>query len=129
MKKVIYTLIFLFFNVSILLAVPKLDQWNGVAYAVKNYLKNNANDPKSIEYVECSVLIEFTNGWFSQRVKFRGKNAFGGLILNEKVFFMTEDGYDAKVFIVASIDEVDKLYQSGQLKIKRKYDIKGNPIY
>lgn len=54
-------------------------------YACESFLKDNANDPSSIDIEDYQVKGQSKNGWIVA-VKYRGKNAFGGLVLNVSTF-------------------------------------------
>jgi hypothetical protein len=43
------------------------------------YIKENANDPESIDIVASELTGQSKNGWLV-KIKYRGKNAFGGII-------------------------------------------------
>lgn len=51
----------------------------------ETYLKENANDPESIEIENSKVDGQSKNGWIVI-MKYRGRNAFGGLVLNITTF-------------------------------------------
>lgn len=121
MKKLIICLVLVAFAGLNGMGYPKTDVWNGVAHAVKEYMAKHANDPKSVEYIDSSVIIEFTNGMYSQLVEYRAKNGFGGLVVTKTIFFMEGDGYEAKVVATGTVAEVDKMLQSGKLVVKEKY--------
>jgi len=68
--------------------------WDGSHTALKDLIKENMNDPKSFEHVETKFLVLSTQelvdtvgqgeiGDMYVYMKFRGNNAFGGLVLNE----------------------------------------------
>lgn len=54
-------------------------------YACQYYLEQNANDPSSIDIEDWKVDGQSKNGWVVI-AKYRGKNAFGGLVLNVSKF-------------------------------------------
>ena len=61
--------------------------WNGVAYCVKEYLKENLHDPKSLKIKDAYTVTPAGEDYI-QRVTYRAKNAFGATVLEDKVFFM-----------------------------------------
>jgi len=61
----------LFLAVQSASAIPAASTWNGLCSCVKDYIRDNAHDPRSIKYVECSPILEFDNGLYGQRVKYR----------------------------------------------------------
>lgn len=67
---------------------PTRSSWDGSYIEIKNYLKNNMHDPSSLDFVGCTEPFEGTNiGWLVA-CQYRGKNAFGALILNENWFII-----------------------------------------
>lgn len=71
--------------------IVKNDSWDASVSQVKGYLKANVNDPNSLEFVEWSQAIKQGDG-FIVRCKYRGKNGFGALVLEEKLFYMDKTG-------------------------------------
>ena len=65
--------------------------WDGSVRQVKSWLKSNAKDPKSLEYIEWSAVIETDNG-FLVRVKYRAKNSFGGYVVSNQMFSLDSSG-------------------------------------
>lgn len=55
--------------------------WDGSHVALVDLVKENMNDPKSFEHVE--TRYDDNGDGITVYMKFRGKNAFGGLVLNE----------------------------------------------
>lgn len=55
--------------------------WDGSNYNLVDLIKQNMNDPKSFEHIETRQSIEKGKG-ITLYMKYRGKNAFGGLIIN-----------------------------------------------
>ena len=54
--------------------------WDGSHIELKNYIKRNMNDPSSFQHVE--TLYSDKGDYLVVQMTFRGKNAFGGLVLN-----------------------------------------------
>jgi hypothetical protein len=129
MKKLMFALLFALPVFCLAQNTPKVSAWDGVAYAIKDYYKKNANDPKSIKYSEASLMMEFNNGKFSQRVKVRGKNAFGATMLNEVYFVMSGTGMNAKVVAAYNKQEFERYGAVNSIKIVRKYDSDGSIVY
>ena len=67
-------------------------EWDASVAQVKDYLKAVLHDPRSVEYVEWSPVVKLPDEGYLVRCKFRAKNAFGGLVLEEKSFRMDEEG-------------------------------------
>jgi hypothetical protein len=107
MKKKTIIVLLILFAVSILVSKPESSSWDGVAYCVKSYLKSNLHDPKSLK-IQNAYTITRAGEDYIQRVKYRAKNAFGALILEDKVFFMGRvynSTYNYGVYEVWSYDE------------------------
>jgi hypothetical protein len=51
----------------------------------EEYLRENANDPGSIDIDQEMVKGQSNNGWIVA-IRYRGKNAFGGLVVNANTF-------------------------------------------
>jgi hypothetical protein len=71
--------------------VVRNSSWDGSVQQVKSWLKSNAKDPDSIEYLDWSPVKKNDKGFFV-RVKYRGNNSFGGKVIEEKIFFMDHSG-------------------------------------
>jgi hypothetical protein len=66
---------------------------DGSVDPVKWWMNENANDPKSIKYISWGPLEKDDDSeWYTVRVRFRGKNALGALVIADKVFTLTERG-------------------------------------
>lgn len=102
--------------------IPSMSAWNGVAYAISDYLKKNANDPKSIEYIDVYKMLELDNGLFAQQVKFRAKNAFGGMVINEYIFVILGNQNSSSVVSVGSREEFNKMLKKEGIKIIKYHD-------
>lgn len=78
------------------------DEWDGSVRQVKEYLKDNLNDPSSYDAVEWSPVVQSPETKdFSVRHKYRAKNAFGATILFNQIFIMDSIG------IIKSIQDCD----------------------
>lgn len=64
---------------------PTKSAWDGTYPEVKTYLKRVANDPDSIDMVGCTDVYKNKDGWLVG-CQYRGKNAFGGMILTANWF-------------------------------------------
>jgi len=53
-------------------------------------------DPKSVEYIEWSKVVETYDG-YKVRCKYRAKNSFGGYVVENKIFFLDLNGYVIKI--------------------------------
>lgn len=60
--------------------VPQKSAWDGSYPEVKQYLRQTAHDPESIEFVGCTKVFKNENGWLVG-CQYRGNNAFGAKIL------------------------------------------------
>ncbi len=66
---------------------PENNPLTGKIDIVVNWLKKNAHDPSSIEYVQWYEPY-FLSGYWNCRVEFRAKNALGNLVKEDKIFKM-----------------------------------------
>ncbi len=70
---------------------PKSSAWDGSVRCVSDYLEANANDPDSLEWVDwyAPVLTTYKDkrAW-AVRLSYRGKNAFGGVVLQRHTFYI-----------------------------------------
>lgn len=64
------------------LVESQFSKWDGSHITLTAYIKKNMNDPGSFEHVE-TTYYELDSLTLYVLEKFRGKNAFGGLVLNE----------------------------------------------
>lgn len=74
--------------------LPKIQNsvWDGSVYQVKNYLKRSLKDPDSYEGIEWSNVIENSNGTYTVRHKYRARNSFGGMVVENWMFVLDEHG-------------------------------------
>lgn len=66
---------------------PMNSPWDGSVPEVERYLKKVMNDPDSYEHVSSSAPVARDAYWIVKS-SFRGKNAFGGKVLNTRYFFI-----------------------------------------
>ncbi len=66
---------------------PVNNAWDASVIEVKLFLRENLNDPDSVQYLEWSPVFAYDEYW-SVRCKYRAKNSFGALILAEKLFYI-----------------------------------------
>jgi hypothetical protein len=66
---------------------PTPDAWDGGLIPVERFMKDNANDPDSIDVEACSMPVLTKNCW-KTTCKVRGKNAFGAMVLNVNTFYI-----------------------------------------
>lgn len=126
MKKIILIILFSFF-VSTVMSVPKMNM-KGVCYAVEDYMKLNANDPKSVQYIEVGYMLKLNNGSWGQRVKFRAKNQMGAYVIKDWFFQFAGDDIYAKVIAVVPLEEFERARIRGEMVIVAKYDSSGKLI-
>lgn len=103
--------------------VPRLHPWDGVAVAIKNYLKKTANDPASVEYVTVYKIYELSNGMFAQRIAFRAKNGFGALVLNDYIFLIKGNRDYSEVLAAEDSDSALESLGKNNVKIVKSYDL------
>ena len=67
---------------------------DGSVKQVQTYLKNSVNDWDSYESIEWSPVrkVPASTYDFVVRHKFRTKNGFGGMVLNDKIFYLDAAG-------------------------------------
>jgi hypothetical protein len=117
MKKILlFSIVFILATVSIM-AIPRTKPGKGIMVAVDEYLSENADDYKSIQYIEAGYLIEHDSGLFSQKVKFRTKNKYGAYVLNEWYFTVTHNNGDSKVVSIEPVSAFKDLVNRGKLVI------------
>lgn len=69
---------------------PKQSAFDGSVLAVEKYIKANSKDPNSIEYVEWTKVTPSDEFW-AVRCKFRGKNSFGAMVLQNQWFYIQNE--------------------------------------
>ncbi len=74
--------------------LPKVHNsaWDGSVYQVEDYLKKALKDPDSYEGIEWSNVIKNSDGTYSVRHKYRARNSFGGMVVENWVFVLDEYG-------------------------------------
>lgn len=80
--------------------------WDGSVFVVKRYLEKNLNDPDSYEGIEWSPVQdtgnqEGVNFRYTVRHKYRAKNALGGYVVKNQLFYINKDG---QIVDVSDID-------------------------
>lgn len=60
--------------------------------ALRRYIRDNLRDPDSYDIIYTSKALEHSNGTFSMQHKYRAKNGFGGMNVEEKVFIFSKSG-------------------------------------
>jgi chromosome segregation ATPase len=68
---------------------PINSAWDGSVSAVERYLKSALHDPGSYDHIRTSVVVGEGDYWVVVS-SFRGKNAFGALVINTKKFFIQQ---------------------------------------
>lgn len=66
---------------------PEQSEWDGSVKAVEDYVKSNANDASSIDFIEWSKVSPIGDYWVV-RAKFKGSNALGGIVTVNKWFYI-----------------------------------------
>lgn len=70
---------------------PTNSAWDGSVPEVRIWIKKNAKDPRSVEFIEWSPVVRDGQN-FLVRVKYRAKNSFGGYVIEEMVVVMDPTG-------------------------------------
>jgi hypothetical protein len=70
---------------------------DGSVSPVVEYLEKSMNDPNSFEHIKTEYNLS-NDGNFHVQMKFRGKNAFGGLVINSVSAKVSQEGnvFDVK---------------------------------
>ena len=71
--------------------------WDGSSFALVRATKNAMNDPKSFEHVETTHVVR-NDGKIEVFMRFRGKNAFGGVVLQTVVGVINIDTGELEKF-------------------------------
>ena len=111
MKKLTIIVLLIVLTSTVLISKPTSSSWDGVAYCIKDYLKNNLHDPKSLK-IQNAYTITPAGEDYIQRVKYRAKNAFGALVLEDNMFFMKlvyNSTYNYEVFEVWTTEEFKEM--------------------
>ena len=69
----------------------KNSDWDGSVSQIESFLEKNLNDPDSYESIEWSEVIKNDKGYVV-RHKYRAKNGFGALIIQNQIFYLDFDG-------------------------------------
>ena len=60
-------------------------------YQVEQFLYDNLKDPDSYDPIEWSAVQKTKNGYYV-RHKYRARNGFGGMNIENKIFYLDENG-------------------------------------
>lgn len=69
----------------------KNSEWDGSVSQVKKYMMSNLRDPDSYDPIEWSPVVK-KNNQYIVRHKYRAKNGFGGLNIENKIFTLNSNG-------------------------------------
>ena len=75
--------------------------WDGSHRDLERSIKNSMNDPDSYEHVETTFGINYDTEELTVVTKFRGKNAFGGKVINSAK--MTQNIRSGKILSVTKL--------------------------
>ena len=70
---------------------PNQSSYDGSYRAVKIYLKQAMHDPSSLDINNCSSVYKIEDKGWAVKCSYRGKNAFGGTVLNSNWFIIRQD--------------------------------------
>jgi len=70
---------------------PIQSSWDGSYRVVETYLKRAMNDPSSLDMNNCTSVYKIDNEGWGVRCSYRGKNAFGGMVLNSNWFIIRQN--------------------------------------
>ncbi len=108
--------------------MPLVSAWDGVASSIKTYLKSNLNDPKSLEIVEKSYMFKINDNLWAQRVKYRARNSFGGMVLEEYVFTIMGNKSNSSVVALDSQEDFFNALAESGTSIINTYDMYGKEV-
>lgn len=72
-------------------AVVQNSGWDGSVYQVERYLENVLKDPDSYDGIEWSKVMPSGSGYVV-RHKYRARNSFGGMVIENRIFVLDADG-------------------------------------
>jgi hypothetical protein len=75
-------------------ASPGLSVWDGALIGLESALKETANDPASIDVKNCTAPRLTTEHCWISTCDVRGKNVFGGMVLNRATFSHSTLGFE-----------------------------------
>ena len=104
-------------------SIPQISAWDGVAVSIKKYLKN-----QDIEYLDAGFITKLSNGLWLQRVRIKGKNKFGGEVIQNIGFIINGTGKNSTVEIMEEFSKVMEEIGKQNIKIVNRYDLNGNEI-
>ena len=64
--------------------------WDGSIACIESYLKTVMNDPDSYQHVSTTIPVAEGEYWVATST-FRGKNAFGALVVNTKELYIQQN--------------------------------------
>ena len=70
---------------------PVQSAWDGSYNVVERYLKQVMNDPSSLKIDSCTPVYKVKNTGWIVGCRYRGKNAFGGMVLNQNWFVIRQN--------------------------------------
>lgn len=70
---------------------PMRSGWDGSYLVVERYLKRVMHDPSSLDVDNCTYAHKVKNVGWVVGCRYRGKNKFGGLVLNENWFVIRQN--------------------------------------
>ena len=79
--------------------VKLFSAWDGSLYSLVRYTKESMNDPKSFDHIETRYTDNGTD--LTVYMKFRGKNAFGALVINS---VMAKVDFEGNVISILATD-------------------------
>jgi hypothetical protein len=77
---------------------PEQSELDGSVKIVKDYIKSNAKDSSSIDFVEWSKVSSMGDNWVV-RCKYKGTNSFGAVV-TENVWFYIQNNQVVKTKVI-----------------------------
>jgi len=69
---------------------PSQSEWDGSVEIVESFIKSNAKDASSIEFLEWSKVTSFGEYWIV-RCKYKGSNSLGATVTENKWFYIQNE--------------------------------------
>lgn len=73
-------------------AVVQNSGWDNSVYQVERYLENILKDPDSYDGIEWTRVVPTGSGGYAVRHKYRARNSFGGMVIEDRIFVLDAAG-------------------------------------
>lgn len=109
-------------------SLPDISNQTGVCVAVEQFIFETSNAPGKIEFLEVSSIMEFENGLFAQRIKFRDSSDPDNPTTFNFIFLMDGDYDNVKVLTVGKPDEFINSVVNNDFRVRTLYSTDGSII-